>query len=483
MKYCAKSSSAFIRFPTICILRPVRQMAGGLTWKLAAILLLGALCPLRATEYFVSNTGQDTAGGTDPQNAFLTIQHAVDVSKGGDTVTVLDGVYREAVTIYHSGDKSAPITIRSKNRWGAKVIALKEPENCFTIGGPKAIGIGYITIQGFDVNAPITYGSGVATYAKAHHITVENVYAHDCGSSGIQFGDGDYLAVRNCVCADNAFLMPYCGSGISMYGRYTADDAPGFHNIVSGNVCYGNNNGPKTSQTDGNGIVIDDMRDKQKYHTKDAAFDLNYQGDATLVENNLCFDNGGKGIIIYSSNNVTVVNNTCVRNMRRANQGRECGDITVSCCSHVVVANNIAVTSTEADNPANHPHNTAYVMGNNSQSPVYVNDTTVQGTIMVENNLSFDESKPGDPSFYTTVGLTVPFAGENGNLAGVDPCLINPDDASLWGSHVPPDTDFASYFGLKKNSPALAAGIKIEVSGLSGQKVLDLGAYQQSDGQ
>ena len=131
----------------------------------------------------------------------------------------------------------------------------------------------------------------------------------------------------------------------------------------------------------------------------------------------------------------------------------------VSCGSHVVVANNIAVTSTGADHPANHPHNMAYVFGNKSGKE-YVEDTSMPGTITVQNNLGFDENRPGDPSVYTS-GVTVPFAGNNGNLAGVDPCLINSDDASLWASHIPPDTNFAAYFGLRKNSPALAPGRKV----------------------
>jgi hypothetical protein len=112
--------------------RPGPSRARGITWKLTAALVLGALCPLRATEYFVSNAGQDAGSGTDPQQAFLTIQHAVDVAKGGDTVTVLDGVYRESVKITHSGNSTAPIRIRSKSRWGAKIIAANDPQNCST---------------------------------------------------------------------------------------------------------------------------------------------------------------------------------------------------------------------------------------------------------------------------------------------------------------------------------------------------------------
>jgi parallel beta-helix repeat protein len=477
MKYTPKCSWPLISSRGIPL--PIGKIAGGTT--LIAALLLGALCPLRATEYFVGPKGDDNSAGVEA-SPFHTIQHAVDVSKAGDTVTVLDGEYKEAVLINHSGDKDAPITIRSKNHWGAKVIASPKQQDCFSVGSRDVAvpTVAYITIQGFDLRAAFTYGSGVATYAKAHHITVENVYAHDCGSSGIGFCDGDYWVARNNVCAYNAFHMPYCGSGISMYGRVAPDDAPGFHNIVSGNVCYGNDNAPKTMQTDGNGIIIDDRRDKQKYHNKDAAFDPNYQGDATLVENNLCFHNGGKGIIIYSTNNVTVVNNTCVRNMRRANQGgKDCGEISISCVTHVVLANNIAITSTKTDDPANHPNVSAYsFLKKNGKE--YPDDSTMQGTVTAQNNLSFDENKPGDPSIYEETGLAVPFAGQNGNLAGADPSLINPDDASMWAAKVPPDTNFAAYFGLQQKSPAIASGIKVDGSSFADQKVVDLGAFQQS---
>src|SRR5262249_59863401 len=82
------------------------------------------------------------------------------------------------------------------------------------------------------------------------------------------------------------------------------DDAPGFHNVIAQNIAHDNSNPP--GGTDGNGIIFDDGR-----HTQSDK--LPYT-PATLIENNLVYFNGGGGIHVFRSTNVTVRNNTAYWN-------------------------------------------------------------------------------------------------------------------------------------------------------------------------
>ncbi len=65
------------------------------------------------TTYYVANNGNNSNDGSI--NApWLTVQHAADSAKGGDTVLVRDGVYNEHVGFHISGDAlSGPITFAS----------------------------------------------------------------------------------------------------------------------------------------------------------------------------------------------------------------------------------------------------------------------------------------------------------------------------------------------------------------------------------
>jgi parallel beta-helix repeat protein len=446
---------------------------------MAAVLWTAGMGIAGASEYFVAPAGNDSGRG-DSGAPFSTIQHAVDAAQPGDTVTVGDGRYNEAVRILKSGTRDKPITIRSQNKWGAKLLTNTTPGTCFHIGSQEHVGVSHIMIKDFDVSAPGKWGCGVASTWGAHHIVVEGVYAHHCGASGIQLNDGDYRTARNCVCAYNALLMPTCGSGISFYGQIKADDGPGPHNIISGNVCYGNDNGPATLETDGNGIIVDDLRDIQRvYHTGKPPADLAYTGAETVVEGNLAFHNGGKGINIYSSNNVTVVNNTCFENMRRANQNRY-GEFTIQCAAHVTLENNISITSTLPVDNADHARNKAYLFTAKNGTE-YRLDQSMRNAVTARNNLSWDAAQPGAAS-WGCEAVDVRFSTDDKNQPGVDPQLLQPDAPELSGPRVPPTTTFSAYFGLKDGSPAIGAAVKLPGT-VNFQTGSDLGAFPHQPSQ
>ncbi|MFE2231784.1 DUF1565 domain-containing protein [Streptomyces sp. NPDC059442] len=69
--------------------------------------------------YYVSPSGSDTNPGTSPAIPFRTLQKAADSTAPGDTVSVMNGTYKErsadsdVVTITRSGRPGAPITFQA----------------------------------------------------------------------------------------------------------------------------------------------------------------------------------------------------------------------------------------------------------------------------------------------------------------------------------------------------------------------------------
>ncbi|MFA6241303.1 MAG: right-handed parallel beta-helix repeat-containing protein [Candidatus Hydrogenedentales bacterium] len=76
-------------------------------------VLLVALPPLQAAEYFIAPDGNDTNLGTDIEKPFRTLQRAADAAVAGDSCFIRAGVYRETVSITKSGEQERPITFSS----------------------------------------------------------------------------------------------------------------------------------------------------------------------------------------------------------------------------------------------------------------------------------------------------------------------------------------------------------------------------------
>lgn len=89
---------------------------------LAMCLVFAAALPAHAILIHVAMTGSDTAVGTDIAPV-RTIQHCADLAQPGDICRVHGGVYRETVTVGHSGSATAPIRFEAA------------PGECVTVSG------------------------------------------------------------------------------------------------------------------------------------------------------------------------------------------------------------------------------------------------------------------------------------------------------------------------------------------------------------
>lgn len=265
-----------------------------------------------------------------------TIQSMVDAAPSGGTIIVPAGTYPEGVTV------NKPLTLKAGG-----MVYIKSPPGMAGI----RIAANYVTVDGlingvpsFDIVA--TRDDGIEGN-NVHHVTIRGVVAHHCGESGIQFNWSEFLTVEKNITYRNGRLSWY--SGISVYQcREIGGAGPEPRTIVRDNISYENWTGTTGAQTDGNGIIIDDMNS-----TQNSGFPA--WKHQTLVENNVCLFNGSKGIAVAWSDFTTVRRNTAYGNNGDAgNTATWRGDISVQSSRDCKVENNIAVCD-----PTTHASSTA----------------------------------------------------------------------------------------------------------------------------
>ena len=400
--------------------------------------------------FYVSKTGSDANPGTHG-SPYLTINRGVETSglTGGDCVEVGPGTYTEQIYWSANGTDDSDdgyIVVYSEVPHAAKIRPRSGDYSTVNMSG------NYNILDGFDVVG----GTGHAIdISGSHHIKVLNNITHDSEGSGISAQRGEFYTFEGNIAFNNACCNGFQTSGITIYqAREVASDTvtTGFRNIVRNNIAFNNFTTPYLGfdHTDGNGIIIDDFQ-----HTQTGGFPV--YPYPTLVENNLSYGNGGKGIQVTWSDYVTVRHNTTFGNNRdNNNSGTWRGEITNQQSSHNTFINNIAYA-----NPAVNANNTALA---NVAYSSYVNSD-----IHWFNNLTFNGT-PGQASVRVDGNATA-ITSAGGNILGADPKFESPA------------LNAGGDFRLDVGSPAIGAGTStlgyaaLDLSGAARNSLaLDLGA-------
>lgn len=423
-----------------------------------------AITPGRS--FYVSPDGSDTAPGTieSPFRSIGRVFTAISDLRANDIVIVMPGVYSEQVIVSKGGDARGYLTLRSQVPHAAKI---RSPQKTYS-----AVNItrSYVAFEGFDVQAggsghgiEATFIDGNPANNGPHHIKITNNISHQNAGSGIGLAYGDFYTIEGNICYGNCAFNPYQGSGISIYA---ARSVPGsdelFRNFVRGNVCFDNividlPGDPEPAHSDGNGIIVDDLTNSQSGHP------AGVYPFRTLVENNVCYRNGGRGVHVFLSNNVTVLNNTSYRNNRdRLNPGTWRGELSNVGSSHTIWANNIGVAD-----PASNEGNTAI---NEGSTPRLKSKDVVW-----LDNLTFD-GRPGSASLRLDQPNPTLTRKPGQNLLGVDPQFSGVEVKA------------ASDLQLRAGSPAVDAGTSsfgVSERDCRGQprmqgKAVDIGAFERA---
>lgn len=401
-------------------------------------LTVGVSSAYAKTVYVAAKaSGKGTGSVSAP---FSTISAAIKSGlQPGDVVLVRPGVYPETVTIPKtaSGLPGRDVVFRSEVPKAAKIQA--KNYGFF-------VSANYITIDGFDISGASR--SGISG-DSVHHITVKNNVSHSNGTAGIYFGKSDFLLIEGNVTHGNAANGVTSGISVHVPQNVSGDMTTKKHRIIVRNNISYNNLTINAGHTDGNGIIFDDFLVRNNYPKP-----LKPYSFPGLIENNLVYNNGGSGIRVYASNNITVRNNTSYHNSRDPKRTGSTwrGELQNSSASNNVWVNNIAVANLSHSKEAS------------AISDVYHKDWGVNKNVVWLNNITFN-GKRGDKAIGAGSG-TVP---SSENMLGVDPMFM----------------DAPSNFRLKAGSPALDAGtLKFgsSVTAIGGTprvvKTIDIGAYE-----
>ncbi|MFA6291905.1 MAG: right-handed parallel beta-helix repeat-containing protein [Victivallales bacterium] len=321
-------------------------------------------------KYYVSGTGFDANNGLSPEKAFRNIQRAADVTRPGDTVYVMDGVYKRdepscnIVNINRSGKPNAWITyrafpghrpeLRSRNLnaimiEGASYIAI---DGLSMNGDIDNIKLEYALSQKDNFKNPETSGNGIGIAEKGnqkpHHITISRCKIYNFCGGGIFTRRADYVTIEDNTIRENTFYSPYGSSGISNCQNWNSDgEKSGYKMIIRRNIIHHNLNMIPAlavkNMTGGNGIIIGDLRNPQGNSNQEG-----YAG-RTLIENNVIYCNGGRGVYVFNSDGVDILNNTLYQNSQHPRILD--GEICIMSSNDVKVYNNIMCALD--DRPAN----------------------------------------------------------------------------------------------------------------------------------
>jgi Right handed beta helix region len=346
--------------------------------KTTRVVVMQNDAPTNRTLVVDAASGKDSNPGTDVA-PFATLKAAHDVSLPGDTVLVRNGRYQQTgiegvVHITRSGLPGAFITYKP---WpGHKPIL-----TAATAWNVVLVTASYIRIEGFEVvgvadRIPLAsseavyerFAKGAATQTWGEetsfvngngigvrpanqnaplaerivprHVHIVGNHVHNLAGGGIYTDMADYIIIEGNRVHDTAWRSIFANSGISLFHSFDTDnDTKSYKNIIRNNVARHNRAEVKwyvpKKMSDGNGIIVDDLRNTQ-------IKGVPYRG-RTLVVGNVAHDNGGAGIQVFSSDNVDVMHNTVAHNSLTPTLNY--GELYVHNASRVRVLNNIAVSS------------------------------------------------------------------------------------------------------------------------------------------
>jgi parallel beta-helix repeat protein len=433
-------------------------------YAITFLLTLSAQGAQATTWYVDGSAGNNSNAGTSASTAFLDIWRGIQVAQPGDTIKVLPTVVYPGIHMDQSGAPGAPIILQGTGVYPN----LTQISSATAFGIQIAPGTSYVQIRDFNVTTGnnSTY-AGIYADKNTSHITIGDNIVQNCGGDGIISNQADYIIIIHNIVYGNANNTTlHHNSGISVLASWNSDGNTGVKMVVDGNTVYGNTNVPSTSggpvDSDGSGIILDDNKHLQaKDQTPNAA---PYTGQI-LVENNVTFGNGGRGIHVYQTDNSVIENNTSYDNNLDPYEGNyDPGEIEVNTSGGSWIYNNIVYSNGLHD-----------ALDGGTHRGITVDECVDGDPVTVDSNLVWNPQANSAMSYYTGSNINEVTIGRHnlfGNpwfvAAGTDPSIVD--------------------FELQSNSPALGTGDSAMAStqSITGavrslpNGPVDMGAYQQT---
>jgi parallel beta-helix repeat protein len=423
------------------------------------------------TYYVSSEIGSDNNAGTSATAPLASLQAAEDLVQPGDTVEVMNGTYTgnapgggDVLDITTSGTASAPITfeaapgqtpvINSSGGWNAiNIEASYIVVEGFTVVGDAANYTSAQALAGYSTGNANLDGNGIAINPNGNvpnHITIENNTVYNEPGGGIYTEGADYVQILNNVVYDNAHWSAYGNSGISVSTSTNSDTNAGVHDIISGNLVFGNAQEVPTTGgntiTDGEGIILDT--------------NPGFTGEI-LVENNTVYNNGSSGIESFLTDNAVITGNTVYGNNTENVQAASDAQIFIN------QSNNDTVTSNTTTAPSSTPPAAPVIStgAENSNESVTLSGTAPDGsTVTVSDGgataLGITTASSTGAWSFTTADLAAgsyAFTATDTTSAGTS-AASSPFDVTVTSSSPPPAAPVISTGAANSNESVTLTG-------------------------
>jgi len=308
--------------------------------RLAAtgLLALGLGSSAFAATYYVSGTGNDSAAGTSIATAWRTLNRASGIVNPGDTVYALDGDYSDpygytALYINRAGTANAWIRFKAypgthptihNTYWDGVLLASQaayiEIDGFKVLGPNKSLTLAGAQSQTgianplYDGNCIGVDGSGGTATQRPNHIRFVNNMVGECGGGGIAVQFADYITISDNIVYNNGWYGIYGNSGISVLGSWNSDTFTGQKIFITNNRVFGNRNYiPYVYAgriTDGEGIILDTNNNSL------GNTGLPPYAGRILVANNISYDNGSSGLLVFETDHADLINNSTYNNVQ-----------------------------------------------------------------------------------------------------------------------------------------------------------------------
>jgi parallel beta-helix repeat protein len=454
----------------VLLLAPRAQARRAAAPTAAAPTQVTATASEPACTIFVSPAGKGSSSGASA-TVPTSLSSGLAKAQAGSVVCLEAGTYGTTTNVFltHSGTASAPITYR--NYGGTALIQYRGTAAAYPTGGVLETSSGTnwtgshdLVIEGLKIDGGNWLGGGISVIRGSHNITIRDCVIQNTGAEGIELNAVDYVTVTDNEIYHVGYNQGW-GSGISLwyggasstptYGGASAwyDQRAGFHNYIVDNIVSGAYDN-SSHHTDGNGIIVD--------------------GDGSippaLIANNLVYENGGRGIEVYStSGDVWVVNNTAYANgLDPKIAGGQAGDFFANDATSVHWVNDLAYGRQNGTT-----YTTAYTYFINASSVAWASSIGYDGSL-----LGVGAADSGTSSRYRYANP----------LFTAAPAI--PSGSTPWASALPP-WSVGGDFTLQPGSaavdggvdPASVAGMNSDLAaGLNGQMAVDLAGSARVQG-
>ena len=264
------------------------------SFLLCPLVALVAASSAQAATIYVSPTATATSGCSLRSTA-CALGAGVAQAMPGDTVVLMDGVYKTPLYPDVSGTPDAWITFKA-DQCATPIIegagAAPDADSQDTgVGSTKSEYIRFegIVSRGWNIGFGNAWAGGTEEDRKSNgNWQVEHCISYSNGRTGFTFFSADNFSLKHSISAHNGTSTVHSwSSGVTLF------EASGT-NLVEGSISFENTDEQK--HTDGSGFIVDE------------------ESNGVLFLNNIAFGNSGSCFRLTRSGGTKFINNTCYRN-------------------------------------------------------------------------------------------------------------------------------------------------------------------------